>query len=260
MPLLGHQPEVADTLRRYAATLPGKPTAVLVVTAHWETGRNLRATTGQRHSLLFDYGVFPKESFSYSYPAPAGTAVAERVRALLASKGIGCDGDTSRGWDHGVFVPLMLMFPNADVPVVALSVFSSQDAAAQIAAGEALQPLRDEGVLIVGSGASFHNKGYIFSPDGKTKEAGKKHSEAFDRWLTETIESKSLSDEDRKAQMAGWQTAPSAQEAHPMGAAEHLMPLFTILGAAGGSAGRSIPAPMNPTLFDVKIGNWEFPP
>ncbi|CAE8660513.1 unnamed protein product [Polarella glacialis] len=151
----------------------------------------------------------------------------------------------------------MLMFPEADVPVVALSLYGNQDAAAHIAAGEALQPLRDERVLIVGSGVSFRNFGYFFAQDTKTKEAGKKHSEDFDGWLTATIESASLSAEERKARLTSWEQAPSARECHPRGAAEHLMPLFTVLGASGGLAGRRLQSSQS-ARFNFRLSNYEF--
>ena len=196
LPLLGNQPGIAKFLGSYASTLPCKPTAILVVTAHWETGSQLKVSGGKTHSLYFDYGGFPKalsrlggasvepsahimswdffhwvvssrfqpfqESYEYTFPAPGSPELSARTISLLAEKGLKCTADSSRGWDHGVFVPLMLMFPDASVPVVSISLYSSQDAAQHMKAGEALQRLRDEGVLIVGSGASFHNFGYFF--------------------------------------------------------------------------------------------------
>lgn len=110
---------------------------------------------------FFESGV--QESYAYKYPAPGSPELANRIISLLAEKGLRCTADASRGWDHGVFVPLMLMFPDASVPVVSLSLYSNQDASQHMEAGEALQRLRAEGVLIVGSGASFHNFGYFFA-------------------------------------------------------------------------------------------------
>lgn len=239
MPLLGRQPELASFLRGYAASLPRRPTAILIVTAHWETKRTT-VSGGVSHQLLFDYGGFPPETYKYRYPAPGNPTLALRVRELLAERGLPCDIDRQRGWDHGVFVPLMLMFPEADVPVVAMSLLASQDAAAQTEVGAALQPLREEGVLIVGSGASFHNFGYFFAK-GATRAQGLAHSAAFDAWLRETMLSRELGDGQRAARVATWAKAPSAREAHPDGASEHLMPLFAIFGAGGaGPAGRVV--------------------
>lgn len=248
MPLLGSQPDLAAFLASYVSTLPAVPTSVLVVTAHWETARPA-VTSGASHPLLFDYGGFPKQCYEYEYPAPGSPALASRVQELLAARGLPCDAEARRGWDHGVFVPLMLMLPEARVPVVALSVLASQDAAGQIAVGEALQPLRDEGVLIVGSGASFHNFKYFFA-EGATRRQGEAHSAAFDSWLRETVAAPGAN-ETRRERLANWACAPSARESHPPGAAEHLMPLFAVFGAGGaGPAGRSI----GDKLVEVGIG------
>ncbi|CAE7689260.1 DOD, partial [Symbiodinium pilosum] len=198
LPLLGKQPQIAKFLKAYPSSLPAVPTAILVVTAHWETRSTLKVSGGSSHSLYFDYGGFPKESYEYQYPAPGSPDLAKQVISLLAQRDMQCTADPTRGWDHGVFVPTTLMFPKADVPVVALSLYSSQDAAAHLAVGEALQPLRDQGVLIVGSGASFHNFDYFFvswkqARDPTVRQEGVKHSKQFDRWLTETVTSEGLS-------------------------------------------------------------------
>ncbi|CAJ1368912.1 unnamed protein product [Effrenium voratum] len=125
---------------------------------------------------------------------------------------------------------MMLMFPDASIPIVSLSLYSSQDAAAHITAGEALQPLRDEGVLIVGSGASFHNFKHMFGRDDASQKAGQRHAKLFDTWLVDSVDSE-LSPEERRHRLAAWASAPSAREAQPVGGAEHLMPFFTVLGA-----------------------------
>eukprot|EP00927_Polykrikos_kofoidii_P077009 TRINITY_DN74001_c0_g1_i1.p1 TRINITY_DN74001_c0_g1~~TRINITY_DN74001_c0_g1_i1.p1 ORF type:complete len:316 (+),score=37.40 TRINITY_DN74001_c0_g1_i1:70-948(+) len=242
LPLLGRQPQIANFLSGYAATLPGgrQPSAILMVTAHWEAPE-ITVSGGDGHQLLFDYSGFPTESYAYQYPAPGSPDLARRVKHLLEARGIPCDVDTQRGLDHGVFVPLMLMFPKACVPVIALSLKHSQDAAEHIAVGLALESLRDEGVLIVGSGASFHNFKYIFST-GATRQIGCAHSAAFDSWLRETLTSPEIEDEtERRVRMNAWSHAPSALHAHPPKAAEHLMPLFVVFGAAGaGPRGRIV--------------------
>lgn len=237
MPLLGQQPELATFLSGYVSTLPCLPSAVLIVTAHWET-RQPAVTGGESHPLLFDYGGFPKQCYQYKYPAPGKPSLAKRVQQLCQDSGIACQLDQQRGWDHGVFVPLMLMLPEAKVPVVALSVLADQNSAAQIAVGEALRPLRDDGVLIVGSGASFHNFKYFFAQN-EVRRKGEVHAAAFDSWLRETITSADLTYEQRKQRMEDWTKAPSALESHPPGAAEHLMPLFAVFGASG-AAGRNV--------------------
>lgn len=235
--MLRKKSSIARFLGSYPASLPRLPSAVLVVTAHWETDI-LKVSAGKAHSLYFDYGGFPKESYEYTYPAPGSPELATRIIALLASQGLECAADATRGWDHGVFVPMMLMFPDASIPVVSLSLYRSQDAAAHIAAGEALQSLRDEGVLIVGSGASFHNFKHMFAKDD-AKKAGQRHSRLFDAWLADCVDS-DLSCAERRRRLAAWASAPSAREAQPLGGAEHLMPLFTVLGAAGCGRGRRV--------------------
>ena len=230
MPLRGQQPDVAQFLSSYAATLPEKPTAVLVVTAHWQAAVTT-VSSGASMSLLFDYGGFPPETYQYKYPASGSPEVASRVCDLLKGAGLAHAQDVQRGWDHGVFVPMMLMFPKADVPIVQISLLASQDAAAHIAVGSALKPLRDEGVLIVGSGVSFHNFQYFFARDDRSRVSGVAHSHTFDEWLTATLTNPVATA--RNAQLASWDSAPSAREAHPIGAAEHLLPALVVAGAAG---------------------------
>mmetsp|Transcript_23916 Transcript_23916/g.50155 ORF Transcript_23916/g.50155 Transcript_23916/m.50155 type:complete len:289 (-) Transcript_23916:305-1171(-) len=234
LPLLGRQPAISSFLSSYASTLPAIPRAIVLVTAHWERPV-ATVSTGSKYPLLFDYGGFPKESYEYKYPAPGEPEVAKRVLELLRAGAVDCAGDEKRPWDHGVFVPMMLLFPKADVPVVQLSIRSDQDAAAHLKMGQALRPLLDEGVLIVGSGASFHNFGYFFADEKKQAE-GRKHSAQFDSWLQRVMCDQNLSAEQRFAELAKWEQAPSAHEAHPRSAAEHLMPAFVVAGAGGGHA------------------------
>jgi len=138
-----------------------------------------------------------------------------------------------------VFVPLMLMFPEADIPVVAMSVLASQNADEQMKIGEALQPLRDEGVLIVGSGMSFHNFRHFFRR-GPGRNPGWDHSVAWDNWLQDKLTDEDMDAETRRAQLTAWDESPSGREAHPVGGAEHLMPLFAVIGAGGVRKGRRI--------------------
>ncbi|OLP78691.1 4,5-DOPA dioxygenase extradiol [Symbiodinium microadriaticum] len=273
LPLLGKQPGIAKFLQGYPRSLPSAPAAIIVVTAHWETGSALKVTAASRHSLYFDYGGFPKESYEYQYSAPGSPDLAKQIVSLLTKKGIQCSSDATRGWDHGVFVPMMLMFPKApwpsrptgrscdaveaDIPLVALSLYSKQDARAHMAAGEALQPLRDQGVLILGSGASFHNFDYFFARDPAKRLAGVSHSQKFDRWLTEAVTSEALTSEERIARLSDWAAAPSARDAQPLGAAEHLMPLFVVAGAAGYQPGRKINTEAN-SPESLAVSEFEF--
>lgn len=165
-----------------ALTCPEKPKAVLVASAHWETRNGPTVTTSAAPPLLFDYYGFPPETYELTWPAPGYPALASRVKTLLDDDGFRTSQDGARGFDHGVFCPLKLTFPDADVPVVQLSLVEGLDPETHLAMGRALAPLRREGVLIVGSGMSFHNMGGFMSEDEAPKEASKE----FDAWLAET--------------------------------------------------------------------------
>ncbi|KAL1522205.1 hypothetical protein AB1Y20_021843 [Prymnesium parvum] len=260
LPLLGEQPAVASSLSSYARTLPSTPKAVLVVTAHWQTDATA-VSDAPSPPLLFDYSGFPAQTYTYTYPAPGSPALARRACELLRAAGLPCSADSRRGWDHGVFVPMMLLFPAADVPVVQMSLTSNQDAATHLAVGAALAPLREEGVLIVGSGASFHNFKYFFARDEKTREVGVAHSRAFDEWLTATMTDPSLSADERRSRLAKWREAPSAAECHPLGAAEHFLPALVVAGAGGDVPATKLPrvdAPQSKVDHGLQISQFEF--
>lgn len=259
LPLLGKQPAVAHFLSSYAATLPARPRAVLVVTAHWEADVTT-VSCAPRHSLIYDYGGFPPESYEYKYPAAGSPEIAARISQLLDDAGLPHKNDPSRGWDHGVFVPMMLMFPSADVPVVQLSLTRDQDAATQLAVGRALQPLRDEGILIVGSGASFHNFEYFFARDAKTRAVGVKHSRAFDDWLVQTMTDEALTVHERHARLVSWRSAPSSREAHPPGAGEHFLPAVVVAGAGGDGAAVRVGESNSPdeVSHSLAVSQFEF--
>ena len=220
---------MASYLRGIAGSIGAKPRAILVVSAHWETPRPT-VMTSARPPLLFDYYGFPEHTYRLEYPAPGSPELAARVRALLASAGIAADEDAQRGFDHGVFVPFLLMFPDADIPVVQLSLRADLDPAAHLAIGRALAPLRDEGVLIVGSGMSYHNLRRFWSTDAEDVNA----AERFDAWLTAAVETRDA--DARNADLTAWDRAPGARTAHPR--SEHLLPLMVAAGAAGEDAGR----------------------
>jgi len=240
--LMGQQPEIANFLGGYAATLKRKPAAILLFTAHWETTVTT-VSTGTSPALYYDYSGFPPETYQVKYDAPGSPEVAQKVVDCLDRAGLPVATDGTRGWDHGVFVPLKLMFPENDIPVVQVSVLKSQDAAAQFQVGMAVQSLRNEGILVLASGASFHNFGYFFARDPKVKAQGERHSKLFDDWLKKTVTDSSLSPQQRAEQLVAWDAHPSAREAHPQGAAEHLMPLFAAAGAGGGAPGLEVGEP-----------------
>lgn len=200
--------------------LPEKPKALLVVTAHWEE-RELTASGSKAPPMIYDYGGFPPHTYHVKYPAPGSPELAERVVELLAKAGIPGRVDAERGFDHGTFTPLQPMYPKADMPVVQLSILKKFDPMAHVEAGRALAPLRDEGILILGSGLSYHNLGQM-GPKAAVP------SKAFDAWLQETV--LRSSPEERVARLKGWSKAPSARLAHPR--EDHLLPLMVAVGAA----------------------------
>ena len=197
---------------------------MLVISAHWEAEKPT-VTLSPAPPLIYDYTNFPAHTYSLRYHVPGAPALAARVRDLLATADIASGADPERGLDHGVFVPFRLMYPEADIPLVQLSLQSHYDPTQHLAIGAALAPLRDEGVLIVGSGMSFHHLGTL----GNGIAA---HAERFDAWLTAAV----TGDPTRRAELlSNWQSAPSARDAHPE--EEHLAPLFVVAGAARRDAG-----------------------
>jgi len=216
--------KMADYLRGIAGSLPERPKAVLVVSGHWETERPT-VNVAARPKLLFDYFGFPEHTYRLTYPAPGAPGLAARVQGLLAEAGIAADAEAERGLDHGVFIPLMLVFPDADIPILQLSLQNRLDPAEHMAIGRALAPLRDEGVLIVGSGMSYHNLRDFFSPRGVDE------AQAFDDWLAEAVADPGK----RDGALAAWSGAPGARASHPR--EEHLLPLMVAAGAAEGEPG-----------------------
>ena len=148
--------KTAAEFGRLPQLLPERPKAVLVITGHWEA-EAFTVSTSAHPPMVYDYYGFPEHTYHITYPAPGQPALAAEVKALLARAGFACREDANQGFDHGTFVPLGLMYPNADMPIVLLSLKSSYDAAEHIKVGQAIASLRDEGILIVGSGLTYHN-------------------------------------------------------------------------------------------------------
>lgn len=217
-------------LRGLDRSIGTRPEAVLVISGHWEEAQPT-LNVGAHPPLLFDYYGFPEHTYRLTYPAPGAPDLAGRVHGLLAEAGMASGDDARRGFDHGVFIPFMLIYPDADVPLLQLSLRGDLDAAAHLAIGRALAPLRDEGVLIVGSGMSYHNLPALLSPGDARANAA---SDRFDAWLTDAVEEGDPALRDRK--LAAWLLAPDAKACHPR--SEHLVPLFVAAGAAGEDRGR----------------------
>jgi aromatic ring-opening dioxygenase catalytic subunit (LigB family) len=215
-------------LEGLAATLPETPRAIVVVSGHWEEPA-FTASAAASPKLIYDYSGFPAHTYELTWPAPGDPALAGRVAELLDKAGLPAATSADRGFDHGVFVPLKVAFPEAKIPTVALSLAASLDPALHLAAGRALAPLRDEGVLIVGSGMSFHNLRGYYRPE--TPERAR----AFDAWLTAAVEQP---ENERTKLLAAWREAPFARYAHP--SEEHLIPLMVAAGAGGEAPGKRI--------------------
>ncbi|MCB1478368.1 MAG: dioxygenase [Rhodobiaceae bacterium] len=223
-----------DFLKSYAGRI-AKPKAILVVSAHFETD-GVAIVTDPKPGTVYDFGGFDPRLREIVYGAPGEPAIAERAAGLLEAAGFGVDRVPSRGFDHGVWTPLALLFPDADVPVVQMSVSPHRDAAWHFALGQAIEPLRDEGVLIIGSGAVTHNLAAFFTGGFTTESAAEPWVLAFAEWLAERIQAG-----DTKALVRYREQAPFARENHPT--QEHLLPLFVALGAGGaGVAGERLHA------------------
>ncbi|MBI5131281.1 MAG: dioxygenase [Rhodopseudomonas palustris] len=226
----------AGTWDRMAAHLSGlsaavgvRPTALLVISAHWDERVPTLYAPAAPH-LLYDYYGFPPETYQLQYPAPGAVDLAGRVEQLLAAAAIASARNQDRGFDHGVFIPLKLAFPDADITILQLSLQSGFDPVRHLAIGRALAPLRDEGVLIIGSGMSYHNLRDLRR--GGRDEA----AEAFDAWLNAAV---TEPDQAVRAQrLADWQSAPGSAAAQPE--PDHLIPLFVAAGAAETDPGRNI--------------------
>lgn len=231
MPLLGdaRHKEMVHFLREVTPSL-GRPAAVLIISAHWEESIPT-ITAGRFPGLIYDYHGFPKESYEIQYPAPGDPELAVRVANLLQSQGFDADLDEGRGFDHGVFVPLKIMYPEADIPCVQLSLLNSLNPEAHIRMGKALAALRRENVLIIGSGFSFHNlKAFFFPPSAGLLSM----NDSFQQWLVDTCSNERIPEEARERRLIEWESAPEARGCHPR--EEHLLPLHVCYGAAGSAA------------------------
>lgn len=241
-----------QSLREYlvglASDLPEAPKAILVVSAHWEAPKPTLMTSAQP-PMLYDYSGFPPETYEVQWPASGAPELAGRVESLLAAAGLPCSNDARRGFDHGTFVPLALSFPRADVPTLQLSLLEDLDPAQHLALGRALASLRDEGVLIVGSGMSYHNLG-AFRRLSAGDSAALAESRAFDEWLAESVLEPA---EERAKRLTQWAEAPAARACHPR--EEHLLPLHVCAGAA---LEDSASIPYRAALFGARVSAVQF--
>jgi aromatic ring-opening dioxygenase catalytic subunit (LigB family) len=219
----------AAWLEGLPTALPTQPKAILSVSAHWETPE-FCVSTAEKPPMIYDYSGFPPHTYHIAYGAPGAPDIARRIQNRLLSAGILASESPTRGFDHGTFVPLGLMYPSAEIPVVSMSIKANYSPLEHLEAGEALEGLRDEGILIIGSGLSYHNmRGF-----GRSESKG--ISERFGAWLQETIEESDVGL--RRRRLIGWETAPFSRQAHPR--EDHLVPLMLVCGAAGRDQGHAV--------------------
>jgi len=226
MPLLNepNHKGLIDFLKGLTTQL-GQPKAILVISAHWEEDI-ATVSSALQPDMIYDYYGFPEESYQLTYPAPGAPQLAQKIVTLLKQQGIKAKTDPKRGFDHGTFVPLKLLFPAANIPVVQLSLINDLDPKTQINLGKAIAELAEQDVLIVGSGLSFHNLQVLMSKDPAVLEK----SRTFDNWLNHVIIDKALTWQEREDALVNWIDAPQARFAHPR--EEHLLPLHVCFGAA----------------------------
>ena len=208
-------------LKRLPQDVGQTPKALLIISAHWELA-DFTVQTKPNPGLLYDYYGFPEHTYRLNWPAPGSPELAARVMELATQAGLTVRSDETRDFDHGVFIPMLMAWPDADIPTIQLSMKAPLDAAEHMALGRALAPLRDEGVLIIASGMSYHSIPRLMGRD--VADAGVA-SHAFDAWLSETLTG------DRDG-LLDWAKAPYARDCHPR--EDHLIPLMGAAGAAEG--------------------------
>ncbi|QYJ80164.1 DODA-type extradiol aromatic ring-opening family dioxygenase [Shewanella acanthi] len=239
-----------DELRAFLTEMPEvlpTPKAIVLITAHWEEAE-FTVSSNPAPGMIYDYYGFPPESYTLTYPAQGDPALATTIAELVAAKGIAVKLDNERGFDHGTFVPLKLMYPEASIPVVQVSLVQGLDPKTHIAIGEALSPLREQGVLIVGSGMSFHNMRGFFSGDSAVIS----RSRAFDKWLTDSLMADSAA-MTPALKLNDWSRAPEGRYCHPR--EEHLLPLLVCFGAAHAGSSK-VQHVFNGTLFNAWISGY----
>lgn len=202
-----------------------RPDAIVVISAHWEE-RFPTVLGAMNPPMVYDYYGFPEEAYEFTYPAQGNPELAKRIVALLEKDGMPARIDEQRGFDHGLFVPLLLMYPEADIPVIQLSLVKGLDAATHLRVGKALKNLLSENVLIIGSGFSFHNMQAFSWKESRKVDM---ENDAFQDWLIDVSTGMHFN-EDRERLLASWEKAPFARYCHPR--EEHLLPLHVCAALA----------------------------
>lgn len=227
MPLLGDEGhhEMVENLKDIVSKIK-KPSAIIVISAHWED-EIATVTSGVKPSLIYDYYGFPKEAYNIKYPCVGEPLLADQVCQLLNSKDIKVKQDEQRGFDHGLFVPLKIMYPEADIPCIQLSLVKGLNPMEHIEIGKALSNIRYDDLLIIGSGFSFHNMKAFFVTETTDSKA---MNEDFEQWLIDTCSNRDIEEEERVQRLVDWEKAPFARYCHPR--EEHLLPLHVCYGIA----------------------------
>ncbi|KAH7389821.1 Extradiol ring-cleavage dioxygenase, class III enzyme, subunit B [Pyrenochaeta sp. MPI-SDFR-AT-0127] len=242
MPILGDPSHAAitESLKTKVPRIlklgtPEQPKAIVLVTAHWSTNK-VTISSGSKHKLLYDYYGFPPEAYQLKHDAPGSPEVAGLVEKALQEAGVKCEKDAERDWDHGVFIPMMLIDPKASIPIVQLSVLESESPSQSYAIGRALASLRAQNIAIIGSGfATFHNLRLMFSGASSNPDFKKQNVE----WSDVVTDAAMTDDIDKRAaKFEEWRKWPSAYTMHPRGGAEHFLPLIVCAGAAETTKGK----------------------
>lgn len=241
----GYHAEMIEALTLISSELP-KPDAIIVISAHWEESE-VSVTSHCQPPLIYDYYGFPKEAYSIKYAANGQVALASSIVTSLSEQGIAAHQDGVRGYDHGLFIPLSIMYPKADVPCIQVSLTSDLDPSNHLKLGQALRKAVEDSVdtlvsnntsqrhvMIIGSGSSFHNmQGFFDNAGGARRKATR-----FNNWLQTTMQTNAYSENERKARLIEWFKAPDARYAHPR--EEHLIPLHVCYGINNKAADKAI--------------------
>ncbi len=221
--------QLEQSLKSIRRELGDAPRAVLVISGHWEEN-GFAVSSAQQPGMVYDYSGFPEHTYHIRYKAPGSPELARRVQELLGAGGVGARLDPERGYDHGTFSIMKPLYPEESIPLVQLSIDRSYDPELHLKLGRLLAPLRDEGVLIIGSGLTYHNMREMRG------SSAVEPSKVFDAWLQETLVA--AAPEERSSRLVAWERAPQARAAHPQ--EDHLIPLMAAVGAAEGEPGVAV--------------------
>lgn len=215
----GPYAKLAASLQNLPADIGTTPKAIVMVSAHWEESQ-FTVQASAKPAMIYDYYGFPEHTYKISYAAPGCPKLAAQVCQLIQSAGLAATQDFERGYDHGLYAPMQIAYPKQDMPILQLSLHNSLDPGLHLELGRALAPLREENVLLIGSGLSYHNL-RAFGTKAQVI------SKPFDQWLNKIIQ---LDSNLRNQELINWEQAPNARLAHPR--EEHLLPLMFAVGAA----------------------------